>query len=243
MKVEMTVSASNLLELLKAFRGYGNPSARIWFLGMEEGAPKDEKRLDREVEKRMNFRPIMGLDEAHELLDRRLGSIETRLSSTWIWMARFARAIIDQSDDWIDLEKAKRYVIEELGQLEKKTFVTDLLPLPAHNNSIFPYKTLFIRRKDYEEKVIPERIKMLQDMIAEYKPRYVFAYGKKYREHYRFLANASEWKIVKDAGSKDPIEFSGGRDTTFLLLPFFGRQWMNDAIALKVINSVRSRKR
>lgn len=90
---------------LSNFLGYGNPKARIWFLGMEEKLPENVVIAKEFKIRATKFERIMDLCEAHHRLERPVGA--TKVSQVWQWMAKIARRINDQASDWSDKQKGK----------------------------------------------------------------------------------------------------------------------------------------
>lgn len=166
---------------LESFLGYGNPKAELWFLGIEEKLPLYANEAN-EFEARSKFSRVMDLDAAQKKVGRQ---VKTARTSTWMWMSKFARALLDEADDWRDCSKARDYRNKRLGRKGGQTFLSELFPFPARSSQECPFAKRYGDRRLYEKAILPERRKLLVRMLTKHKPMYVIAYGKKF--HYRKL--------------------------------------------------------
>lgn len=223
-------------EKLINFKGYGNPAAPFWFIGMEEGSGGQGEKLCENILARLRFSSdVMDLQVAHDeqhLCWRYWDENErVRFPSVWIYMARFVRAMEKQTEGWRDTEdwwnvaEAKTYVRDKLGRANGETFLTEFLPLPKRNIGDWPklYTELFkFDQKHYWKEVLIDRQAMLSKLIldAERLPHYILCYGGKYHMYYKELfAYASlEWQacgLFEIATIKDT-------KTRIILSPFMG---------------------
>lgn len=160
------------------FHGYGNRKSDLWFLGIEEKLPQGATE-QKELRARAGFQKVMDLHEAQTRLDRQ---IETAKTQTWTWMSKFALALLCEAKDLRDSYRVREYRDHSLGRKRGDTFLTELFPFPAPTSKDFP--NCYRDRRQYEQAVLPERKRLLAQMLKRYAPRYVIAYGKKsvYRE-------------------------------------------------------------
>src|SRR5437899_1633894 len=130
------------------FVGYGNPSGRYWFVGMEEaGDLKPAELLTRARE----FHAIDDLSRAHALPG--YWTDMTRLRPTWSAMSRLALRLSGEAN-WRDRELVRSYQVNRLGRAEGETFLTEALPLPCPSTAHWPYESLFGTRNLYRGKVL-----------------------------------------------------------------------------------------
>src|SRR5262249_52734745 len=159
--------------------GYGQPDAPIWFLGMEEGIGKHNTDAEKEaaVEKnlsvRREFRPYEDLPDAMQQLGLAFYEMPSSPTQVWTWMARIAK-VLDGGNATSDLQ----YIVQHLGRKGGKTFLADLLPLPAPGLDYWPtaYKSLYADRKAYWEDVWNKRQAIFRDLIQQNQStlRYLF---------------------------------------------------------------------
>ena len=120
----MSQLTAEQIEKLLAFRGYGNPSGRFWFIGMEEGGSSDIESLRIRAD---NFDSLADLAESHSNFP---GHDMKRLStSTWSLMSSIVGRI-NHEVDWWETEFRRKYQSTKLGQRDGETYLTEMLPLP-----------------------------------------------------------------------------------------------------------------
>lgn len=211
---------------LEGFQGYGNPRSELWFLGIEEKLPwgADEKE---ELKARATFKKVMDLHLAHMKLGRK---VETAKTPTWMWMSKFARALLNEANDWRDRAKARDYKNRCLGRKGGQTFLSELFPFPARTSKDSPSPKRYGNRKVYEQAILPKRRKLLIHMLTKHKPRYVIAYGKKV--HYRELFHECGVQVWKRIDGYTQCCRLG--KTKIVLIPFFRRGFGHKAVSKAV---------
>jgi hypothetical protein len=222
---------------LFSFLGYGNPAGSFWFLGMEEAAAGSDESLKRNINVRLQFKDgVMDLKEAH--VKERInylyweGKPGRKLPSTWVWMAKFVRGLVDNetnADHWLtDTQAAKEFVRNHLGRSHSNTFLVDLLPLPkASANrwpSVFENWFGFKSMDEYKQALLPQRIALLKNAIERYRPKYLFAYGNysrgRYR-HYEEVVSGTEWKATPLPNTRIHVGVLSS-STRVIFAPFLG---------------------
>ncbi len=219
-KVEAKPLGNEQLQRLLNFKGYGRVEAPIWFIGMEEGVggnANDEALLYTNIMTRVEKydRDVMDMVVAHKAMDYHIDQLKASPTQVWTWMAKIALALSD------DLAQSPlEYIRTQLGRTHGCTFLTELLPIPVVNNDSWPHLygvlTPYQNRDEYWDAVIEPRKQMLNDLINQNEPRYIFAYGKRYHAVYRDLFTDVKFKKVRSF-------LIGQRNhTTIILSPFFG---------------------
>jgi hypothetical protein len=202
---------------LYRFRGYGNPAGRFWFIGIEE---RGDGTIE-ELRVRLKFREVEDLLYSqspvvwgHSKLWKDFNP--DKLIPTWSAMIRFVLRLSGDAD-WKDPERVRKYQKESLGKLDGQTFLTDILPLPKPSDASWPDFWPYRDWDAYADEVLPGRLKMFADLIANNTPEYVFCYGKGYWPHFKeFLPNAT---VKQLDGGRFEVAQSGA--TTLVLTPFF----------------------
>lgn len=207
------------IQKLDSFIGYGNPSGKYWFLGLEEGTHEDTLPLRENVAIRAEqFEDLMDLRTAQRLLQHPLEE-RRQFSQVWIWMSKIIRNLEGKSD-WSDTSSAREYVKSKLGTLQGQSLITELLPYPVRNmHDPWPYATYFGTR----EKVIPERIELLRALIHKHSPTFIFAYGKVHHAFYKQLFPQGRlWEKI-ELSHRVSVELYPYGKTLCILTPFFGQ--------------------
>ena len=235
------------LDHLLDFQGYGNLEDSVWFLGIEEKCEK--KDIQRNIEQRSRFKPVMDLADAMKLLDENydVNTLKKSRTPTWTWMAKIMGWLgyADSSSTPIE------YIRTRLGRKEQRTFLTDLFPLPAPSikDEDWPveYRLLYPTRKTYENAVLVKRQETLRQLIKNHNPRYIFAYGRACQQHYKSLVPASTWDEIRVEGNplkkRSIFEVSMWDKTTMVITPFFGsRSGLRTADIQQVIEHLKAQE-
>lgn len=104
---------------IAGFLGYGNVSARVWFVGIEEGLGKvEDLEAATNLAARGTFEETMDLRQAHLRLTRHGRQIDMEMEApptqVWRWMARIMLAT--EKKDWRKDEFVEKYVRTRLGR-------------------------------------------------------------------------------------------------------------------------------
>ena len=184
------------LRNLTGFLGYGNPSGRFWFMGIEEvgrGSPRELRiRAD-------HFAPVEDQARARTLVNPGV-NLRTCDSPVWPPMCRIISRI-NGDPGWRSLGRAKDYLESQLGRLRGETFLTGVLPLPKRSGNDWPYDHLWTTKDEYVESVLEGRIELLRELHEESNPTYTFCYGKAYWPLYKRVCPDLKFEtlIVEDA--------------------------------------------
>jgi hypothetical protein len=211
----VTKLTAEQIKRLLTFRGYGNPSGRFWFVGMEEGGG-DIESLRIRADK---FSTLEDLAESHKRFDSHDMS---NLISTWRIMSAIVGRISGIAD-WWDPDYARDYQAKHLGRTDGETYLTEILPLPKRSLDDWPYGDIFDSPKDYFKQVFPDQRDSLQVEYegADPKPQFVFCYGKKYWPHHREIFDFVKFQPALSG----KIQWGQNESTVFILTNFFGYGW------------------
>ncbi len=160
------------IERLLAFKGYGNPKGKLWFLGMEEHGDGSLRELQIRADQ---FDEVEDLYAAHRKVFP--DSDMSLHVPVWATMSRIALRL-SGSVSWNAREDATSYQMQRLGRREGETFLTELLPLPARDTASWPYDAIYPTRAAYRAAVLPQRVEILGNLIEAHTPETVFCYGK-----------------------------------------------------------------
>jgi hypothetical protein len=209
-----------------SFLGYGQPSAPVWFIGIEEGLGRaDSTDTIDNLEARAKFDPIMDLRDAHLRLceSGRPIDIEKKTSFTqvWLFMAKIMRAH-EGHHDWSDKERAKEYVRAHLGRKNGRSFLTELSPIPSAKAHDKKWMSLFTRMEPDITNKLEKRRENLRRELSRNDPSLVVCYGSGLGIDFAKLLGV-EWRFVFN-------EVSTSQNGKCLLLPFFGNGHMSHPI-------------
>ncbi|WP_313316131.1 hypothetical protein [Pulveribacter sp.] len=176
--------SNNEFNHLTNFLGYGEISAPVWFLGIEESTDNAEI-----IRRRISFQAVEDCKEAHEKLGiTKHHEGDRTIQRTWAYLCRLM--LILHNTDPRDTEAVRTYQAEQLGRKNGETFLGDLLPIPSKSNGDWDYENFlpqYSNRQDYETDILPKRISLWKTQIRTHRPRVVMCYGKKYWPTYKQL--------------------------------------------------------
>lgn len=183
---------------INSFYGYGNSTAKYWFVGMEEGGGNSLE----EIETRLNLWDKRGRNELEDLFEyhQALGVLKyfgekPKTQSTWKYLIRLLLSAENQPftlDKLID--EIKSYQANQLGRKAGETALIELLPLPSPSVNQWTYGEwsslpYLNTRKSYRAYCLPKRIRFLQQRILDCQPRHVIFYGSGYATYWEAIAD------------------------------------------------------
>ena len=206
------------IEKLLAFRGYGNPSGRFWFIGMEEGGG-DFESLQLRADEFANLEDLATSHAKFESHDM------SKSISTWRIMSAIVGRI-SGTENWWDTANTTDYQMNRLGRLNDETYLTEILPLPKHSLSDWPYGNFFDSPQTYFEQIFPKQLESLrlEYTEAKSKPEFVFCYGKKYWSSHQNIFNSIRFETALNG----QIQWGRNDSTVFVSTNFFGYGWRSE---------------
>lgn len=187
-------------ELLQAyiaeFFGYGELSAPVWYIGMEEGGGQSLT----EMQQRLNTWDRRGRQKLEDLAHFHIEfGDESRfvenagVQATW---RKIIRAILASTGVEPTDNNIRDFQINKLGRKGGDVALLELLPLLKPSRTDFPYNDWsdlpeLRTMESYEAAVLPTRITAFRSLITTYKPRAVIFYGKGFRRHFEQIAEVA----------------------------------------------------
>lgn len=182
------------------FFGYGDLSAPLWFVGMEEGGETSLGHLLRTLEnwKAEGCSPTINIVREGEP-SIWFSSERPPIQRTWRQIIRSTLIACGATLAETDAEAVRRYQRDFLGRPNTKICLLELMPLPSRNLAIWPYSDMIQidymqSRSAYMDELLPARIATLRHLIEKHKPKAVIFYGASYLSHWKAIAGADvEW--------------------------------------------------
>lgn len=174
---------------MHTFYGYGSWSARLWFVGMEEGGGDNIDQLSNRLAI-WNGEELEDLQKFHEPLGgTNWFGAHPPVQRTWGKLIRIALCADARPSD---LESVRVYQREELGRRDGASALIELFPLPSPSTKQWTYREAgmpqIATRETYREFLGEERTVTIQRRIDHFGPRAVVFYGLSYRPYWEKIA-------------------------------------------------------
>jgi hypothetical protein len=219
------------------FWGYGNLRSKTWFIGMEESF---EGTLE-DLEKRFNKtrgNPVIDLhDDMSEIKEHMKWFLpNSNIQSTWSKLILILLTL--DSDEKIGSEKMKEFQRKEFARSGSNHCSLDLMPLPCFSlkGNDWIYDQFGIdyleNRTEYLKKVMPLRIKLLQALIADHKPRLIIFYSFTYLDKWREISGC-------DFMEGNNLYFGNKKKTCFYVIPHPVAQRMKADDWLEIARNIK----
>lgn len=211
-----------LQSYIDTFLGYGSPTAKHWFVGMEEGGVDSVAGLMTRVRAwhARGARPLEDLVEYHHAINEsRFFKPPYPLQRTWAGLLRFEAAFAGLP---VDTDSIRLRQHSALARDGSNSVLAELMPLPAKNTAMWPYAELAAQhtalqnRERYVKEIMPTRIDLLRSAIQRANPEFVLFYGSSYLEHWRSIAGVAFTESMQ-AGQRSWVGRKG--DTVYLVAP------------------------
>lgn len=122
------------------------------------------------------------------------------------------------------VEDRRTYQAEHLGRTHGSSFLLELLPIPKPNISAWDYPLTFPGYPEvatYRRELIPRRIELISQLVVEYQPKVIVAYGKEYWPYYRQILSRARFS------ERNGFLIGIQGDTLMILTHFLSRKEMN----------------
>jgi hypothetical protein len=215
---------------IEDFIGYGNLEAPLVFVGVEEGLAKPEA-LQQDLLWRSTFSHVMDAKEAHDgLADGQiLFSNKPRRQPTWRVMADVMLRFNGETyKNKADRAKSRReYRPRALGRSIANSLLIELLPYPNKKKSAWPYGDRFPTREEYAEALLPKRLALISDALAQYPREVIICYGQSdWLLFKRLFPPNTAWKPIK--GRYNNFEVATWQGAKVTLAYHFSRYFNTD---------------
>jgi hypothetical protein len=217
---------NGLTEFADRFFGYGNLSAPIWLLGLEEGGGEDLTEIRRRVHawQRRGSRPVEDLAEYHRNIGvtRFFDGPRPPLQRTWRALMLLLQAYHSAPSD---NDTLRRLQAHEFGASDGSVALLELLPLPSRSKTNWIYAPLagdipmLESRTIYEATIRPQRIRQLRSLIAEHAPRVLVCYSMSERPAWEAIVGR---QLIEQRISKHRCLFQRTCTTTSAIVPHPG---------------------
>lgn len=206
-----------LLEFANTFYGYGDLSAPLWFIGMEEaGGDKEtvQRRLDTWAAR--GRRQVEDLADYHEAIgvSNLTSKKSVRLQSTWAKLIYFQLAAEGSVSE---REMVRKFQSSTWGREASRTCLLELMPLPKRSAASWEYDEWtdvpeLWSRELYFAHFAAMRAQGLKNLFQEYKPKVVVFYGKGhvFSCHWPWIVGVKP-KHWQNAGSWSETEVDGSK--------------------------------
>lgn len=188
------INEALLQSFMNTFMGYGDLSAKTWFVGMEEGGGNSIENIKLRIEswETRGCHAIEDCAEYHKaigeghLFKTPLGSAQR----TWDWLMR---AQLFSEGQTSNVLASKRLQAERWLRHGSGTCAIELLPLPSPSVRVWHYSKfsknpLLQDRDSYKAAMLPRRINVIKSMISAHRPRNVLFYGKQYLSYWKEIS-------------------------------------------------------
>lgn len=195
--------------------GYGDFSARLWFVGMEEAGGNTledvQNRIGNWAERGRSI--LEDCAEYHQAIgEGHLFTPTLRVAQkTWDWLIRTQLKLEGKA---YGADASKVMQAERWLRKGSKTCGIELLPLPSPDASTWHYAhfstdRILRDRVSYSEAMLPKRIRFIRNAIDEHKPRHVVFYSKKYLNHWQEISGKHFFEV-------NGLHIAETRDTLFI---------------------------
>jgi hypothetical protein len=199
-----------LTAYIENFWGYGDLSAPIWFVGMEEGGETDETSFNAMLNnwEKAGRPQVVDIHPTENAEDNRWFNTDNPpIQRTW---GKLIRAVLQANCDKVSNDTIRSYQRHRLGRPSGETCLLELMPLPAPATKNWPYRDLsnlaiLESRRAYMDGICPNRIYSLRNIIKEWRPKIVVFYSASYLNFWKEVVGYEKvwmefdgWKRLKD---------------------------------------------
>lgn len=227
------------------FLGYGNPSAPVWLVGIEEHGAEVRSgavTLEESLTARANFGVATDLGDTW---DRHFRYPPSRMKTgTWWWGSRLVLATEGNEDPSKD--EIRAYRAERLGTKRGTSFLPDLYPLPMNKRDYGDWyaNAPWPSYRAYCAAVGPPRARRILDLAAKGDtPRVLVAYAKRVGEVLRDAWPGDVEQLDGVAAGSDSSWWAlrhGAREVRLAITPFWGQGQYSTAKLMLLAKAIRA---
>lgn len=171
-----------LTDYMSRFVGFGDPSAPLWFIGLEQGGGESIGELERRVEawRELGAASFANLrDYCERIGERRWHGRSARIQPT---LGKLVRVVLASQGQVADRASVRRHQAETFGCTPGGSVIAELMPLPSRTISEWIYSSLesvpgLESREAYLRRYRPLRLALLQQIIRDAAPKAVVFIG------------------------------------------------------------------
>ncbi len=171
-----------LTDYMSRFVGFGDRSAPVWFVGLEQGGGENLAELERRLEAWYDLGAGSFADLRHyceRIGERRWHGPSPRIQPT---LGKLVRLVLAAQGQATDPESVRRHQAETFGCTAGGSVIGELMPLPSRNISEWIYSSLSAvpgleSREAYLRRYRPVRLALLQRAIRGAGPKAVVFIG------------------------------------------------------------------
>ncbi len=205
------------------FMGYGNPNAKVWFIGMEEGGGNSLQDIQNrliawKVSGSKAFEDVAKFHEAIGLPDL-FKFPGTKAQRTW---SKLIEVYLFKNEMPVETSNIRQYQAHKWGREGGETCLMELLPLPCPNLNTWHYTSFsrdpkFSTRTEYRKAFLNQRIFKIGNLIREFKPENVVFYGKSYEAYWlEIIQQVSDKTLVWNDENEADFKTCWNSHTLFL---------------------------
>lgn len=217
------MDSTKRFEILKNFKGWGNPNNAIWFVGIEEGGEWNRKSCADDYKNNFTTYTLpdkMDFNNNNDyfkyvdyLLERNYlpskGSEFIFFKDNEYSPQNLYKNISAICGNLFEINEEvfnRKYLCKNLKNVQDNIFLTNLYPIGSKNitenqwEQNFPdYKVLFGNaitkdKGSYLIQIKNDRKKLFEKMYSDYKPKIIICHGIKYFEDFKYFFNINEFK-------------------------------------------------
>lgn len=198
------------------FFGYGNWTAPVWFIGMEEGGGGTIQEVRRRIEtwKTRGSRDLEDLVEYHFAigLTKHVGPRAT-LQPTW---SKLVSVLLGMNGGPATSEHVREFQATKLGRRDGSTCLVELFPLPSPSLDAWIYASAttipyLAARETYCTHVVRHRIAAIRERLTQHQPAAIVFLGLSYVHFWSQIAGTS---LLPRPG--DALALARTKHTTFI---------------------------
>lgn len=219
------------------FYGYGNWESPIWFVGIEENGGYSKEEVQKRIDSWLRFKsPLIDNKEHHlNLNDEGITKLftEGKRQPTW-W--KLIRLKLNYDDIKVSNEKIQEIQKHEWGQLNSKSLIIEMFPLPSpsikhwkYNNPEWSNLESLESREKYFNTFAEKRVDFIKNQIKKHKPKAVIFYANKLIKYWDLIIEDDfNKKSKKRKINKNYFRFIKKESTCYFQTPQPAGVWEND---------------
>jgi hypothetical protein len=203
------------------FLGYGNPRAKFWFIGKEDGGDKELNRVQTRlaVWDRRGRKSLEDCPEYHRAIgEARWHEGRPKIQHSWNAFIRIRLATENVGFESLDEKEAeeavRRYQQKNLGTHKGSDCVVDLLPFPMHHW----FTGKLSNRPEFEKWIIPARLEGIRALLDQNQSASVI-FGNSTEKYLKYWSKIAGTPLEKTDDVSSLVWFARRGEKTFIAIP------------------------